>query len=89
MPESDNEDQHIQDTASVTQAESVDDNSSKEQRTHPLLATSKVMGIMLGGFDGMGEGDSKKMLEKILRDPQTFVVFVLCYTRRRCSQIKS
>ncbi len=26
-----------------------------------LLATSKVMGIMLGGFDRMGEGDSKKM----------------------------
>jgi hypothetical protein len=25
-----------------------------------LLATSKVMGIMLGGFDRMGEGDSKK-----------------------------
>ena len=28
-----------QDTASVTQAESADNNSSKEQRTHPLLVT--------------------------------------------------
>ncbi len=30
VSESDNEDQHMQDTASVTQAENVDDNSSKE-----------------------------------------------------------
>ncbi len=71
MPESDNEDQHMQDTASVTQAESVDDNSSKEQRTHPLLATSKVMGIMLGGFDRMGEGDSKKMQKLVLNRAKT------------------
>ncbi|MFN9979286.1 MAG: hypothetical protein ACK53Y_05200, partial [bacterium] len=31
VSESDSEDQHMQDTASVTQAENVDDNSSKEQ----------------------------------------------------------
>jgi hypothetical protein len=30
-----------QDTASVTQTESADNNSSKEQRTHPLLITSE------------------------------------------------
>ncbi len=27
-----------------------------------LLVTNKVMGIMLGGFDRMGEGDSKNSL---------------------------
>ena len=40
VSESDNEDQHMQqNTASATQAESADDNSSKEERTHPLLVT--------------------------------------------------
>jgi hypothetical protein len=37
MSESGNEDQHMQDTASVTQAESANNNSSEEERTHPLL----------------------------------------------------
>ncbi|MFO0534273.1 MAG: hypothetical protein ACK524_06255, partial [Planctomyces sp.] len=37
MSESDNEDQHMQDTASVTQAESANNNSSEKERTHPLL----------------------------------------------------
>jgi hypothetical protein len=40
VSESDNEDKHMQqDTASGTQAESADNNSSKEERTHPLLVT--------------------------------------------------
>jgi hypothetical protein len=37
VSKSDNEDQHMQDTASVTQAESADNNSSEKERTHPLL----------------------------------------------------
>ncbi len=40
VSESDNEDQHMQqDTASVTQAESANNISSKGDRTHPLLVT--------------------------------------------------
>ncbi|MFN9982598.1 MAG: hypothetical protein ACK53Y_21905, partial [bacterium] len=39
VPESENEDQHMQqDTTSLIQTESAD-NSSKEQNTHPLLIT--------------------------------------------------
>jgi hypothetical protein len=40
VSESENEDQHMQqDTTSVNQTESADNNSSKEQNTHPLLVT--------------------------------------------------
>ena len=36
-----------------------------------LLATSKVMSIMFGGFDRMGEGDSKKMQKLVLNRAKT------------------
>jgi hypothetical protein len=40
----------LTDTASVTQAESADNNSSKEQRTHPLLVTFEEELDKLGNY---------------------------------------
>ncbi len=37
-----------------------ENNNNKDYYDNYDIAISKVMGIMLGGFDRMGEGDSKK-----------------------------